>query len=220
MKKSYSIFIIPFSFFLINWSQQNKNTEYCYGIVTFPDGKKEEIVDIKIGRTKSTADNTGIKIFKRPTEATKKDDFIEYHFDLKKISKIELDAHTATAVYDNHEYVHIKIYSPSEEIYADCIIPKEEELIAKVKHTGWTVSYPFNKIRKIEILTCTEDHHSQHEEATSAKETTLLNLEKSLQELEKINKKEHNQEIKDLQEKTSAILESIKNDINAQKTDN
>lgn len=211
MKKISLFFIIPFSFLVINWSKQNVNTDYCYGKVTLVDGKTEEIVDIKIGRTVSTAENIGIKVYRKPTEATKKVNFIDYMFDLKKISKIELDMQQPTAMYDDQEYTTINIYSPSNKISRLCIIPKEEKIIAKIKNTGWTVEYPFNKVKQLIISQCSDEQPIQQN--IQAEETAVLNLEKSLQEIKKINTRRSKKELKELEAKTEEVLEKIKNDI-------
>lgn len=213
MKRRSFLSIIAYSFLVINWSQTNKKNDYCYGSVTLLDGKKEELVDLAIGRTKATAENSSIVFYRRPTTATKKSDFIEYHVDLRKLKKITLDQEMPTGVYDDHEYVHVTIHSPTGQ-EVPCIIQKEYELIAKIKNTGWTVSYPLQKLSIVEVHACYDDQTADHQDHAPAQETAVLNLEKALEDLEKTAKKcgSNKNQLKNLMLDTKEVLATMKQD--------
>jgi hypothetical protein len=203
MKK---ILVILASIFLINWSQNLSSPEYCSGIINLYPHGEERVIDIKIGSSKVVANNKEIKVFRKPlTEDVKENDFIEYFIDLKRISKIETDQVEPIATYDKKEYVNIKITSPSN-ISVNCIIPKSQELVCKLKNTGWTASYPFNKIKNVIIEHCAEIQEAS-DEIKKSKEVVVSNLKRATDELENYTDKK----IIDLKHRANNVLEDFKN---------
>lgn len=220
MSKKINIIISIAAFVLfINWSKNSSSPDYCHGIVQLLDGKEEKLVDIKIGRSKSSAQNSEIKAYRKPTVSQRPENFIEYTFDLKKIGRIEINQAEPIIKLENQEYVNIKIYNTSEEVAAEAIIPKQEELRGKLKETGWHVAYPMDKIKSVKILKCTELDDEVLNNSAQSKETAILNLQQSIKELDKISKKEANNDIVELKNKAASVLQKVQEDI-SQETKN
>lgn len=167
MKKIFQIFLlVTASLVIANWTKQASSPQYCYGKITLAERTKEgspkvdELKDIRIGSSKDLSDNKGITVYRKPQDKkTRPEDYIEYMFDLNKISKIEVVKEEPIFKYDDTEYVNILVTSSKvneESKPVACIIPKEKEIIGKLKTTGWTASYPFDKILKLEMQQCVE----------------------------------------------------------------
>lgn len=202
--------LICSSFLIINWSKNLSSPEYCSGLVNLYPNGQETVIDIKIGSSKAVADNRDIIVYRKPTsENVTEKDLIEYHIDLKRVSKIETDQVTPVSIYDKKEYVNIKVASPSN-ISVDCVIPKSHELICKLKNTGWTASYPFNRIKEVIIHHCAEIQETC-DDTRKSKEVAVNDLKRAVDELEKHH--QHDRKIKDLKHRADNVLEDIKNSV-------
>lgn len=218
MKKVLKIMILNIScIFLINMSENLSSPEYCSGTIYVLPNSEEKIIDIKIGTSKAVAENRDIKVYKQPhldpckqdeSEKIKEKDLVEYHIDLKRVSKIEVEQVEPIATYGDQEYVKIKVISPTG-VSIDCIIPKKYELICKLKNTGWTASYPFNKIKHVIIEQCAEIQETSNE-AKKCKEVAVNDLKRACEELEKHMP---DKKLNDLKHRASNVLEEIKNTV-------
>jgi len=148
-KISKFLLFISIPIFLVNLSKQSSITKYCSGEVFFKNSS-EKVVDIKIGSSKINATNKDIIVYKIPENQNHK--LIKYEFNLDKIKEIQAQQNP-NYTHNNEEYFKIKVLTKSNQTI-DCIIKKDEQLIAKVKDTGWSVSYPFDQIKKVVIDTC------------------------------------------------------------------
>ena len=195
------------SLFLLNWSQNLSSPEYCSGTVYFPDSKTEKVIDIKIGTSKAVADNKDIKFYRKPASTDiKEKDFIEYHIDLKRISHIETNQVEPVTEYEKKEYVNVKVVSPSG-IEIECVVPKDQELMYKVKSTGWTSRHPFNTIKKIAIEHCAELQETT-DDSRKSKEVAVNDFKRACDELEK---HQADRQLKNLRHNAENVLENLKN---------
>lgn len=220
MKKFLTIISISAScLFLINMSENLSSPEYCSGTIYVLPNSEEKIIDIKIGTSKAIAGNRDIKVYKQPhvdksqenkenKEKIKEKDLVEYHIDLKRVSKIEVEQIEPIVTYGDQEYVKIKVISPTG-VSIDCIIPKKYELICKLKNTGWTASYPFNKIKHVIVEQCAEIQETSNE-SKKCKEVAVNDLKRACEELEKHTP---DKKLNDLKHRANNVLEEIKNTV-------
>lgn len=150
MKKTLIVFLnIAIPFFLVNLSQQSSSKKSCSGEL-FKKSTQEELIDIKIGKSKEISTNKNIVVYKLPENQAA--DLVEYEFSLDQTREIQTVENPSLS-FNDEEYFKITVITKNKQP-VDCIIKKREKLFAKVKETGWSVSYSFDQFDKVVINEC------------------------------------------------------------------
>ncbi len=189
----------------INLSREQSSPHYCSATVVHSDLTRDQLVDAKLGTSRAASDNKGIKVYRKPNNETiKPEEYIDYLFDLETLGKIEVNQKEPKASYHGKEYINITLVNKSGTVSIECIIPKEMQILGKLKSTGWTASYPFDTINKVIIHHCSEVQE-QLDDHGERKSTLVEQLDKSLSQLEAYKDKD-----KQVESAKSATIKEVK----------
>ncbi|OGB97798.1 hypothetical protein A3F06_00145 [candidate division TM6 bacterium RIFCSPHIGHO2_12_FULL_36_22] len=149
-----------------NFSSQDSGElkQICSGKITYyGDSKHDDIVDIKLGSSKGSSSNAGIKFYMIPKRKDIKVDNLAYdELKLNQISSITVLGNVEKEMtrIEKRDFVNVSAIVHLQDSGTKTIkymLPEDTKIYGRKKGTGAKGRYPISSVSKLEVEACIEE---------------------------------------------------------------